>query len=262
MGNQDIWELINWMKRVPEPPEDLIELWERVDWALSFPRSDLIRDSQELYAYSQSDPSLGHISETLILLSRHSVWNGPCLFWLHTVLEVSWDDILTSVRALRSPAVSSALHDSGDAYKKIVLGLMTLMRKILDGELPARTWDYFRGDSLWSLAILESPSFDPELLDAFCTFQFVPTCSTLQCPKVLWYPQWIINHVLDWLKEFPGCSSDIVADWEKHLVEANLASLDDVPDSSEAANYGEGDSDSDSEDELPPLRPLRPLNNS
>ncbi|KAJ7611247.1 hypothetical protein FB45DRAFT_941386 [Roridomyces roridus] len=217
-------ELIAWMRKIPDCPEDLIELWERISWmaAVSFGPTwtglaftvPKVRRVLELafFSYLHSDRAerMGNI------FCQHS----KILFRVRILLNISWSDILERIWTLKlvGDPIGSWGAPSAAARRDVALGFIHLMERIRNGELPFEVWDETFGrypDQRWSFTISRCPPSDPELLRKLA--EFVPPYIGFGSLGYS-FSLLTIHRIVGWLKK-SKCPPGVIQRWEGYAEE-------------------------------------------
>ncbi|KAF7348919.1 putative nwd2 protein [Mycena venus] len=165
------------------------------------------------------------------------------LVQLRTVLDLPWEDIRASICSLR-PLVSQqseffcplflflppiceeldSLYPRTMAFKDLACGLLRLMRRIENGELPLIYWNMLRLSSDWQVGewgryVRCSPQSNHELLKELT--EFVPAWDV--------FSEWNgslepveFHDVVQWLRESPNPQPDLIDRWQGYLRESMI----------------------------------------
>ncbi|KAJ7700167.1 hypothetical protein B0H14DRAFT_3651798 [Mycena olivaceomarginata] len=159
------------------------------------------------------------------------------LFLIRIVLDLSWDDIRGCICSLRPLVTKESdfffifflptlcreldnLYPESIVSRDLARGLLRLMRRIEDGELPMIFWSEWLTDDHewhcleWGRHVRSSPQSNPELLRELD--QFVPPWDVFSegLEPVEFYD------VVRWLKTSTDAHVDLIDRWRSHLTES------------------------------------------
>ncbi|KAJ7608378.1 hypothetical protein FB45DRAFT_1067478 [Roridomyces roridus] len=230
-------KLISWLKIVRGAPKDLIVLWQRIESMYHFSLFEFIRRShseavqEALQNLLLRKPQLERIMGVAHLIGESSLSErGGLLYKTRVLLDLSWEDIITSVWHIRpivdidskcsahQPAYSTnQVKPNPKAAKDIALGFIRLLKKINEGELQTTILNHMEMDHKWGRLIATQLS-DAEVFNELCEL-VPPTAQIAANPGPALQPE-DFSVILAGLKAYDGCPSELIDRWTGYFEES------------------------------------------
>ncbi|KAF8203547.1 hypothetical protein K438DRAFT_1820351 [Mycena galopus ATCC 62051] len=241
----------NWAFEMQEAelslPEDLIQLSEdyhfmdRCDEIWSQATKEKTRMEGEIHdVVTQTSPELIRIFHAYPLLYDVKWGQGPILYKIRQVLDLSWDKLRAIICPLRESVGDNGeelerlfvsvshrtrirqLHPDPDLHN-LTAGAMAVMMKLTTYQLPRQ----LRGTAPFWGCVLRSCPPCPELLQTLSEAEEASAISDPRRP----YNKGNVHNVIEWLKTFPDPSWDLIARIQDLLPESanKYQDVDDNP---------------------------------
>ncbi|KAJ7620176.1 hypothetical protein FB45DRAFT_1062543 [Roridomyces roridus] len=206
--------------------QDVTQLWTRAEWINSNHCAAYFASKKHC---AESQSSLSQILGVayLILSKTHLPLIGQLIYRTRILLDLSWDEIISSMFALQSQ--SASIHAANpprypSAYTDISLGFLRLLRRISNDEIPATVWHIVAADSQDTL--FAEPGHGWGYFVSQCSFdQLADEIHRFTSPSTIFHSTGIIMDptnfelVLEWLKA-SRVETEMIRTWEGYLKES------------------------------------------